>query len=320
MTRLFTAAEVEAALPYPRLVEALRAAFRAEGEVMPVRQSFEVGTPEAPGHLLLMPAWQRGAALGAKLVTVFPRNAQQGLGSVASLYVLFDGETGQPQAILPGDELTNRRTAAASALASSFLSRPDSETLLVIGAGHVAFHAAEAHCAVRPLSRVLVHGRSEAKARAFLEKLALRLGPAVTLELVPDIAAAAAQADIITCGTTATAPLIRGGDVRPGTHVDLVGAFTPHMRESDDALVAASVVYVDTRAGALKEAGDLVQPIASGAWRADLLRGDLHDLCAGAVEGRRSADEITLFKSVGAAIEDLTAAMLVVRGDSPDRR
>lgn len=313
MTRLFTAAEVEAALPYPRLVEALRAAFRAEGETMPVRQSFEVGTPQAPGHLLLMPAWQRGAAVGAKLVTVFPRNTQRGLGSVASLYVLFDGETGQPQAILPGDELTNRRTAAASALASTFLSRPDSETLLVIGAGHVAFHAAEAHCAVRPLSRVLVHARAAEKASAFIAKLAPRLGPQVRLDPAPDIVAAAVQADIITCGTTSTVPLIRGVDVRPGTHVDLVGAFTPHMRESDDALVAASAVYVDTRAGALKEAGDLVQPIAAGTWQADRLRGDLHDLCAGTVAGRRSADEITLFKSVGAAIEDLTAAMLVVK-------
>lgn len=315
MTRLYTAAEVEAALPYPRLVAALREAFRAEGEAMPVRQSFDVGTPEAPGHLLLMPAWQRGAALGAKLVTVFPQNTARGLGSVASLYVLFDGETGQPQAILPGDELTNRRTAAASALASSFLSRPESATLLVIGAGHVAFHAVEAHCAVRPITSVLVHARDAGKARTFMEKIAPRLGPGVVVAFAPDVPAAAAQADIITCGTTSTAPLIRGADVRPGTHVDLVGAFTPHMRESDDALVAASAVYVDTRAGALKEAGDLVQPIASGAWRADLLRGDLHDLCAGLAGGRRNAGEITLFKSVGAAIEDLTAAMLVVRGE-----
>lgn len=314
MTRLFTAAEVEAALPYPRLVEALRAAFREKGEAMPVRQSFDVGTPAAPGHLLLMPAWRRGEALGAKLVTVFPENAARGLGSVASLYVLFDGETGQPQAILPGDELTNRRTAAASALAALFLSRPDSRTLLVIGTGHVAFHAAEAHCAVRPVSRVLVHGRSPDRTQAFMDRLAARLGPGVMVSFAPDIPAAAAQADIITCGTTATRPLICGADVRPGTHVDLIGAFTPQMRESDDALIARSAVYVDTRAGALKEAGDLVQPIASGAWHADLLRGDLHDLCAGHVAGRGSEAEITLFKSVGAAIEDLTAARLVMTG------
>ncbi|OYW55099.1 MAG: hypothetical protein B7Z30_13485, partial [Rhizobiales bacterium 12-68-15] len=133
-----------------------------------------------------------------------------------------------------------------------FLSRPDSRTLLVIGTGHVAFHAAEAHCAVRPVSRVLVHGRSPDRTQAFMDRLAARLGPGVMVSFAPDIPAAAAQADIITCGTTATRPLICGADVRPGTHVDLIGAFTPQMRESDDALIAHSAVYVDTRAGALR--------------------------------------------------------------------
>lgn len=310
MTVLFDADAVEAALDYPRLVEALRAAFRDEGEPMPVRQSYEVGTQAAPGHLLTMPAWRRGEAVGTKLVTIFPANAARGLGSVSSLYVLFDGETGTAQAILPGDALTNRRTGAASALASTYLSRPESRTLLVIGNGHVAFHAAQAHCTVRPISRVLVHGRSQEKADAFAAKL--RTG---TVEAMPvtDIASAAAEADIITCGTTSTVPLITGAHVRPGTHVDLIGAFTPDMRESDDALVAKSAVYVDTRAGALAEAGDLLQAIRAGAWSADRLRGDLHNLCSGRVPGRTSPEEITLFKSVGAAIEDLTAAMLVMK-------
>ncbi|MBA4790905.1 MAG: ornithine cyclodeaminase family protein [Rhizobiales bacterium] len=314
MTTLYSAADVEAALAYPRLVEALRDAFRAEGEPMPVRQSYDVGTPDAPGHLLSMPAWRRGEAIGTKLVTIFPANAALGLGSVSSLYVLFDGRTGAAQAILPGDELTNRRTGATSALASTYLSRPDSRTLLVVGNGHVAFHAAEAHCAVRPITQVLVYGRSAEKAAAFAEKLAVRLGPDRAVRAVADLATATAQADIIACGTTSKAPLILGAHVRPGTHVDLVGAFTPQMRESDDALVAKSAVYGDTRGGVLAEAGDLLFPIASGAWSADLFRGDLHDLCAGRVAGRTSDDEVTLFKSVGAAIEDLTAAMLVVEG------
>ncbi|TCT06057.1 ornithine cyclodeaminase family protein [Aquabacter spiritensis] len=309
MTRLYTAAEVEAALDYPRLVAALRAAFAEDGEPMPVRQSLAVGTEEAPGHLLVMPAWRRGSAIGVKLATVFPNNAARGLGAVASLYVLLDGTTGVPRAILPGDELTNRRTGAASALAASFLARAESATLLVVGTGQVAFHAAQAHCAVRPITRILVHGRAADKAEAFAARLR---APGIDALFAPDLAAASGEADIITCGTTATAPLIRGAQVRPGTHVDLVGAFTPAMRESDDALIAASAVYVDTRAGALAEAGDLLQPIAAGAWSADRLRGDLGDLCAGRVQGRTSADAITVFKSVGAALEDITAAMLVV--------
>ncbi|MEW6257405.1 MAG: ornithine cyclodeaminase family protein [Pseudomonadota bacterium] len=311
MTTLYTAAEVEAALDYPRLVAALRDAFGTPGEAMPVRQSYDVGTVPAPGHLLTMPAWRRGEAIGTKLVTIFPENAARGLGSVSSLYVLFDGVTGAARAIMPGDELTNRRTGATSALASSFLSRADSRTLLVVGNGHVAFHAAEAHCAVRPVERILVYGRSAGKAQAFAAKLAGRLAPRV-ITAVADLPAACAEADIIACGTTARAPLILGAHVRPGTHIDLVGAFTPQMRESDDALVAKSAVYGDTRGGVLAEAGDLLQPIASGAWRADQFRGDLHDLCAGRVSGRTLPEEVTLFKSVGAAIEDLTAAMLVV--------
>ncbi|QTL04980.1 ornithine cyclodeaminase family protein [Aquabacter sp. L1I39] len=318
MPRMFGAEEVEAALTYPRLVEALRAAFQEEGEKMPVRQSYPVGTEAAPGHLLLMPAWKRGTAIGTKLVTVFPGNAARGLGSVASLYVLMDGETGQPRAIIEGDALTNRRTAAASALASSYLSRPDSRTLAIIGTGHVAAHLMEAHCAIRPIDRILVFGRNRERAAALVERARTYLK--VQTEVASDLAAMVGAADIVACGTTSVEPLVRGALVRPGTHVDLVGAFTPAMRESDDALIARADIYVDTRAGALAEAGDLLQPIAAGAWSADRLKGDLHDLTAGRVPGRTDAAAITVFKSVGAALEDLVAAQLLVDTGTPPLR
>lgn len=318
MPRMFGAEEVEAALTYPRLVEALRAAFREEGEKMPVRQSYPVGTEAAPGHLLLMPAWKRGSAIGTKLVTVFPGNAARGLGSVASLYVLMDGETGQPRAIIEGDALTNRRTAAASALASSYLSRPDSRTLAIIGTGHVAAHLMEAHCAIRPIERILVYGRNRERAAALVEKARTQLK--VQAEAASDLSAMVGMADIVACGTTSVEPLVRGAMVRPGTHVDLVGAFTPKMRESDDALIARADIYVDTRSGALAEAGDILQPIAAGAWSADRLKGDLHDLTAGRVPGRTDADAITVFKSVGAALEDLVAAQLLVDTGTPPLR
>lgn len=318
MPRMFGAEEVEAALTYPRLVEALRAAFQEEGETMPVRQSYPVGTEAAPGHLLLMPAWKRGAAIGTKLVTVFPGNAARGLGSVASLYVLMDGETGQPRAIIEGDALTNRRTAAASALASSYLSRPDSRTLALVGSGHVATHLMEAHCAIRPIDRILVFGRNRERAAALVEKARTHLK--VQAELASDLAAMVGAADIVACGTTSVEPLVRGAMVRPGTHVDLVGAFTPKMRESDDALIARADIYVDTRAGALAEAGDILQPIAAGAWSADRLKGDLHDLTTGRVPGRTDAAAITVFKSVGAALEDLVAAQLLVDTGTPPLR
>lgn len=308
MLRVFSAEEIHAALDYPGLIAALQAAFAEARTESPVRQAYEVGVPGSPSHLLTMPAWQRGKVMGVKLVNVFPTNAGLGIGAVNGIYVLFDGATGVPRAIMDGDAITNRRTAAASALASRFLSREDSRTLLVVGNGHLAAALAAGHCAVRPITRVLAWGRSAEKAAAFAEKLAGRGLPATP---VADLAAASAEADIITCATTSTAPLVLGAHVRAGTHVDLVGAFTPAMRESDDALVAKADVYVDTRAGALREAGDLVQAEASGAWSATSLRGDLYDLCAGRVPGRTQAETITLFKSVGSAIEDLVAAELV---------
>jgi ornithine cyclodeaminase/alanine dehydrogenase-like protein (mu-crystallin family) len=306
--RYFAAAEVEAGLDYPRLIEALDQAFRRGGERMPVRQSYDVGTDEAPGHLLTMPAWDRGRMLGVKLVSVFPRNAEQGLGAVSSLYVLLDAVTGQPRALVDGEKLTNRRTAAASALASRYLSRPDSKTLLIVGTGNVAAHLPAAHCAVRPIEQVLVFGRNKQRATALADKLTrqgLRAAP------VADLPAAVAEADIVSCATTAREPLVMGHYLRPGTHLDLVGAFTPQMRESDDEAVCRARVFVDTYGGALAEAGDLLQPIAAGVFRAENVCGDLHELASGKRAGRGGEEEITLFKSVGAAVEDLAAASLL---------
>jgi ornithine cyclodeaminase/alanine dehydrogenase-like protein (mu-crystallin family) len=306
--RHFTAAEVEAGLDYPRLIEALDEAFRRSGERMPVRQSYDVGTDEAPGHLLTMPAWDRGRMLGVKLVSVFPRNAEQGLGAVSSLYVLLDAVTGQPRALIDGEKLTNRRTAAASALASRYLSRPGSKTLLIVGTGHVAAHLPSAHRAVRPIEKVLVWGRNKQRATALADKLMRQGLRAVS---VADLPAALAEADIVSCATTAREPLVMGRYVKPGTHLDLVGAFTPQMRESDDEAVCRARVFVDTYAGALAEAGDLLQPIATGVFRAENVCGDLHELASGKRGGRGDEEEITLFKSVGAAIEDLAAASLL---------
>lgn len=299
------AARVHAALDYPSLVEALRAAFVA-GATAPVRASHEV-TP-AGDRLLVMPAWD-GQGLGVKLVTVFPGNRERGLASVSAMYVLLDGTTGHPVALIDGEALTLRRTAAASALASTWLSRADSRTLLVVGAGALAPYMVAAHRAVRPIGRVLVWNRHAERAAAFAR--------AVGGEPVPTIEAGLRDADIVTCATTAREPLIRGAHVRPGTHVDLVGAFTPQMRESDDALVAAASVFVDTRAGALKEAGDLLQAIAAGAFAPERVRAELADLAHGRHRGREHRDEVTLFKSVGTALEDLAAARLVAARSAP---
>lgn len=308
MVAFYDAGEVEAALTYERLVPALQAAFAAAQVESPVRGVHHVGNEETPGRLLTMPAWRPGQVFGVKLVNVFPTNGARGLGAVHGVYALFDGSTGIPTAIIEADALTNRRTAATSALASTFLSRMDSETLTLVGTGNLAFQLAQGHCAVRPIRRVLVWGRSSERAADMAANLAALGLPA---EPVSDLSAAVAAADIVTSATTSNDPLVLGQDVRPGTHVDLVGAFTPTMRESDDALIRASDVYVDTYAGALGEAGDLLLPVAAGVWSTDQVKADLYELCGGTKEGRTDPKAITLFKSVGASIEDLVAAELV---------
>ena len=300
------APSVHAALPWPRLVDALAEAFAAGAEA-PLRSSHAV-TP-AGDRLLVMPAWRSGADLGVKVVTVFPGNAARGVASVAAVYLLLNGATGHPRAVIDGEALTLRRTAAASALASRLLSREDSRTLLVVGTGALAPYMAEAHCAVRAIERVLVWGRDASRAQAAVERLRAARVPA---ERADELERAVRAADIVTCATTSREALVHGAWVRPGTHVDLVGGFTPDMRECDDALVERASVYVDTCAGALKEAGELVQALASGRITRSHVRAELAELIRGERPGRTDAAEVTLFKSVGTALEDLCAARLVV--------
>jgi ornithine cyclodeaminase/alanine dehydrogenase-like protein (mu-crystallin family) len=314
MLRSYSAADVHAALSYPQLIEALREAFKRGGEPMPLRQAYDVGVNGVPASLLTMPAWIRGEVLGVKLVTVFPQNAERGLGAVSSLYFLLDGQTGQPRAMIDGEALTNRRTAAASALASGYLSRTDSRTLLMVGTGHLSRQLVVAHRAVRPIEKVLIWGRNPQRALELAETL---VGQGVNAAPVADLDETLPQADIVSCATTSTEPLVKGALLRPGTHLDLVGAFRPQMRESDDEAISRSRVFVDTYAGALAEAGDLLQPIAAGTWSADRVCGDLHELTTDVKPGRLDRNDITLFKSVGAAIEDLAAASLLVNEANP---
>ncbi len=251
-----------------------------------------------------MPAWQPGGLLGVKIVTVFPDNHLVGLASVQGSYLLMSAETGAPLALIDGRMLTLRRTAAASALAAQYLARKDAKHLLMVGTGELAPHIIEAYRAIRPLTRVTIWGRDPTKAAA----LAARLGA----EPAPDLEAAVRQADIISCATLAREPLVQGAWLQPGCHVDLIGGFTPAMREADDEAVRRATVFVDTRAGATKEAGDITQPLANGALSLDGIKAELADLVRGA-PGRTSDSEITLFKSVGTAIEDLAAAALAHR-------
>ncbi len=308
--RSIDAAAVHAALPYDRLIPHLRDAFRAGGEV-PLRSRFHIDAVDggAGGTLLLMPAWQPGRHIGIKTVSVFPDNAKLGLGSVAATYLLLDARTGEPKAVIDGEAITLRRTGCASALAAGYLARRDATHLLMVGAGSLAPHLIRAHCAVRKYTRIEIWHRNRARA----EQTAAGLRD-LGVVVIEDLEAAVRAADTISCATLSRDPLVRGDWLKPGAHLDLVGAFTPEMHETDATALARSSVYVDNRAGALKEPGDLVTPIAAGLFSAEDVRGDLFDLCRADVTARKTDSEITLFKSVGLALEDLAAAELVVEG------
>jgi ornithine cyclodeaminase len=307
--RFVSADEIDAALTWPTLIEALRAAFCGD-VVTPTRHHHRIARPDGDATLLLMPAWQAGAGgyAGVKIVSVFPGNAARGRPSVIGTYLLLDGDSGEPLAALDGQALTVWRTAAASALAASYLAATDARRMVMVGAGALAPRLIAAHASVRPIEAVAIWNRNADRAASLAANLAR---PGLRVTATDDLGAAIAAAEIVSAATMSRGPLIRGDWLRPGTHLDLVGAYNPAMREADDTAIARATVYVDTRAGALAEAGDIVQAIASGALDEGGIAGDLFDLCRGAAPRRRSADEITLFKSVGTAIEDLAAAVLV---------
>lgn len=292
--------DVARLLPYLELVDALEAGHRRPPAL--VRRT--VFGPEGGDESFLgLPAWSPGRQLGVKLVTVFPGNTAlpEPLPSVQAVYVLFDGPDGSPLAVIDGTELTYRKTAADSALGSRLLSRPDARTLLMVGAGGLAPHLVAAHRAVRPsIERVLLWNRTRARAEA----LATVLGA----EAVDDLAAAVPQADIVCTATMTAEPLVEGRWLRPGTHLDLVGAFLPDRREVDDEAVLRAELYVDTREVTTVEDGDLAIPLAAGTITLDDIRADLYQLCRGEVAVDRHSDTITLFENGGGGHLDLMCA------------
>jgi ornithine cyclodeaminase len=305
--KIFDARATAQGLPYGALIPALRHMF-IQGCVVPRRHIHLVNEREhAPDTLLLMPAWQEGRYLGVKHVTIFPGNSARGLPGLHSTYTLYDANDGRPLAMLDGDQITARRTAAASALAADYLARKNAARLLIAGAGKVAGDLAPAYAAVRPIETDSVWNRTPRAAEA----LAGRLREAgFDARAAPSLQDAASSADIISCATLAREPIIRRAWLKPGVHLDLIGSFQPGMRETDDATFAGTSVFIDT-AEALDKAGDLLSPIRQGLFEVGRVLATLEDLCRGRHAGRASENEITVYKAVGTALEDLAAAMLV---------
>ena len=291
-------------------MDRLQGAFAHSEVKFPMRHHHDYATPgkERGSTLLLMPAWIEGQHLGVKMVTVSPYNDEHNLPSIQGLYILNNAVTGQTELILDAKELTVRRTAATSALASKFLSREDSSSLLMVGTGALAPNLIEAHAEARPLKKVYIWGRSFEKARQISQ---LKRLPHLSCEPVASIEEVIENVDIISCATLSPTPLIMGKWLQPGQHLDLVGAYRPDMREADDEVISKCDLFVDTYQGALKETGDLVIPIEKGLISSVDIKAELKELCSGELPGRISEQQITCFKSVGHALEDLVAAILV---------
>ncbi len=297
---------LEKIVTYPALVDQLKAGLVKEVTV-PARSHYELSIPgqSEKNTVLIMPAWNNDLYFGIKTVMVAPHNPEKGLATIQGTYLLHTAKTGECLAFFDAKTLTNLRTAAASALAAQFLSKPESHCLFVIGTGALVPYLIRAHCSVRPIQEILIWGRNKVKAQEIMENPSLK---PYKIRLVHSIREGIQQADIITSATSAKKPIIFGEFLQPGQHLDLVGSFKPHMREADDLAIKKSQVFVDIRSTAPKESGDLAIPIRTGVLKPSDIKGDLLELCQKKRSVNRKPEDITLFKSVGHAAEDLITA------------
>lgn len=291
-------------LTWSEAVAALRA-----GHARSRAQVADMFLGPSDGSLLSRGAYIEGIGFGVKSVTVFGKNSFAGLPTIQGAMLVFEPEHGQLAAIIDSKMVTEIKTAADSVLGATMLARPDSATLLIVGAGTVARSLISAYTALFPsISQILVWARRVEQAEALAQEENV---PGVDISAVANLGDAARKADIITSATLAREPVLHGDWISPGTHVDLIGAFKADMREADNALISTASLFVDSRDTTIHHIGELMIPIAAGVITAEAVQGDLYDLIGGGTTGRRSDDEITLFKNGGGAHLDLMIAQYI---------
>ncbi len=311
--RVLSADDVRRSVSMPAAIDAVEAAFvrLATGQAdVPLR--VQIATPEREGVSFFMPARLGGApapALGLKVVSVFPGNLGRGEPSIYALVNLFDPASGRPLAVLDGTYLTALRTGAASGVATRHLARADARVLAIFGAGAQALLQVLAVCAVRPIERVWIVNRTRERARLLADRLR-DAGLTQDLRIAPGPAQALAEADVVCTATSSPTPLFADADLRPGTHINAIGAYRPAMAEIPAASLARARVVVDQRQAAWAEAGDLIQARDAGVISEADIAGELGEVAAGTVPGRSGPAEITCFKSVGSAVQDVAVAAL----------
>jgi ornithine cyclodeaminase len=292
---------------FSELISELKSGFSTKNVIVPLRHHHDFPNPEigVDSTMLLMPAWRPSKEAGVKIIAVSPENHQFDLPSIQGTYIYLDAKKGTIRAILEAKSLTAKRTAAASALASSFLSRKNSNTLLMIGTGVLSTNLIKAHATVRPIKTVYIWGRNIEKAESICKTLA---NESFSIKAIPNLEDYISEVDIISCATLTKSPLVLGKILKEGQHIDLVGAYKKDMREADDQTIEKASVFLDTFQGGLKESGDIAIPLNNGTLKESDIKADLFQLCSGEKSGRNHSSEITLFKSVGHALEDLVAA------------
>ena len=312
MTRILTREDVRRALPMGRAIEAMKRAFAqlSTGQAdVPLRVGLDV-----PGHngvTLFMPAYlSADDQMAVKIVSVFNDNPAKGLPLIHAMVVVVDAVTGAPAAVMDGTVLTALRTGAASGAATDLLARQDAHTAAIFGTGTQGRTQLEAVCAARPVRDAWVYDVAPEQAAAYAKEMGQRLSLAVHVAETP--AQAVRQADIICTATTSSSPVFDDADVRPGTHINAIGAYTPQMQEVPVETVVRARVVIDHREASLAEAGDLLIPLQQGLMTEAHISAELGEIAAGVKPGRTSPEEITLFKSVGVAVQDVAAASAVL--------
>ncbi|MEJ5152858.1 ornithine cyclodeaminase family protein [Comamonas sp. MYb396] len=308
--RVYSVDETERGLDFTQLIATLESAFASNVSV-PLRHTHHIESGGHRGVSLIMPAWNDRGDFGIKVINIYGGNAVLGLPGLHGVYTLFDGRTGVPVASMDANVLTAWRTAAASALAAKFLAPTDAKTLLVVGGGRVAELLPLAYSAVRPIQRILVWTRRKEQAYKLVAQLSSR---GLVAEAIDSLESAVRAADIVTCATLSRQPLIQAAWLKRGSHLDLIGSFTPEMIEAHPDCFQDAEVFVDTDEAPTK-AGDLLTAFASNALNPVEIKGTLFDLCQRktipALMCREDRKNRTVFKSVGSALEDLAAAVLV---------
>lgn len=305
----FNAQTIEALFSYKEFIPLLGEYFTKDIK-SPARPHYPIENNHGdPNMLLLMPAWQVDNFIGIKIITVFKDNGTKGLNTINGTYLLIDGKTGQPISTFDATSITSKRTAATSALAASYLAKPESKTHTMLGTGQLCNELILAYTSIFPIEKINIWGRNLGKATTKVEQLKSLNIHAKVVEDKPKILA---DSDIISAATYSKTPIVEGEFISPGTHVDLVGSYLPDYREADDEVIKKARLFIDTSA-ALHETGDLIIPINQGVIEESDISGTLIELCKGQIPGRKDKREITFFKSVGYALEDLAIAIYLYK-------